>query len=120
MNTQFYLRGLNANAGLRRWLEQPLERLQCLTPVTAAAIVLEYQQDTTPAYRAFAQLAVPGPDVHAEGRDHTLEAAWRKVVTALRKQIEGRKNRQEARGKRIRHLRTPSVLRSRCRARWRA
>jgi len=42
-------------------------------------------------------LAVPGPDIHAEARDHTLEAAWLKVTAALRKQIEKRKAHQKPR-----------------------
>jgi ribosome-associated translation inhibitor RaiA len=95
MKIQFHIRGHNDNASLRRWLEQPLVRLQNLTSITAAAVVLEYERDYTPAFRAFALLAVPGPDIHAEARDHTLEAAWLKVTVALRKQIERRKMRQQ-------------------------
>lgn len=97
MKTQFHIRGLNVNADLRRWLEQPLERLASLISITAAAVVLEYRRDAAPAFRAFASLAVPGPDIHAEARDHTLEAAWLKVTAALRKQIEQRKARQQPR-----------------------
>jgi ribosome-associated translation inhibitor RaiA len=97
MKTQFHIRGLNVSADLRRWLEQPLERLQSLISVSAAGVVLEHRRDDAPAFRAFALLAVPGPDIHAEARDHTLEAAWLKVTTALRKQIEQRKSKQIAR-----------------------
>ena len=104
MKIQFHILGLNLNASLRRWLEQPLERLQNLIPVTVAAVVLEYRRDDAPAFRAFVSLAVPGPDIHAEARDHTLEAVWLKVTTALRKRIEQRKARQEARLKRDRQL----------------
>ena len=41
MKTQFHIRGLNVSTDLRRWLKQPLERLQSLIPVSAAAVVLE-------------------------------------------------------------------------------
>jgi ribosome-associated translation inhibitor RaiA len=104
--TQFHIRRWETNhhqiiqfvsADLRRWLKQPLERLQSLIPVWAAAVVLEHRRDEAPAFRAFALLAVPGPDIHAEARDHTLEAAWLKVTTALRKQTEQRKSKQIAR-----------------------
>ena len=98
MKIQFHILGLNLNASLRRWLEQPLERLQSLIPVTVAAVVLEHRRDDAPAFRAFVSLAVPGPDIHAEARDHTLEAAWLKVSTALRQQIERRKA-----GRQLRH-----------------
>lgn len=99
MNTQFRIRGLNTSASLRAWLEQQLERLRRLTPVTAAEIVLERQQDSAPAFHAQVHLAVPGPDIHAEARDHTLAAVWLKVTTALRRQIERRKARQDSRMK---------------------
>lgn len=105
MKIQFHMLGLNLNASLRHWLEQPLERLQSLISVSAAAVVLEQRRDDTPAFRAFVSLAVPGPDIHAEARDHTLEAAWLKVITALRQQIERRKMRQETRLKSDRPLR---------------
>ncbi|MBI3850540.1 MAG: HPF/RaiA family ribosome-associated protein [Verrucomicrobia bacterium] len=99
MKIQFHILGLNLNASSRHWLEQPLEGLQNLISVTAAAVVLEQRRGDAPAYRAFVSLAVPGPDIHAEARDHTLEAAWLKVTTALRQQIERRKTGQQLRHK---------------------
>ena len=114
MRTQFYIRGLNDNASLRRWLEQSLDRLERLISITAAAVVLEHRRDDAPAFRAFVSLAVPGPDIHAEACDHTLEAAWLKVLTALRKQIEQRKARQGERVKRNGHLRARAIRRTGC------
>ena len=73
--------------------------MQGLISVTAAAVVLEQRRNNAPAFRAFVSLAVPGPDIHAEARDDTLEAAWLKVITALRQQIEQRKTRQHLRHK---------------------
>jgi ribosome-associated translation inhibitor RaiA len=97
MKTQFHIRGFNVRAGSRRWLGQSLGRLQSLISITAAAVVLEHRRDDAPAFRAYVSLAVPGPDIHADARDHTLEATWLKVTTALRKQIEQRKTKQVAR-----------------------
>ena len=91
MNIQFRIHGLNANAGLRRWLEQQLERFHSLIPVSAAEVLLERERDAAPGFRAHVHLAVPGPDIHAAARDHTLEAAWLKVARNLRQQI-GRRN----------------------------
>jgi ribosomal subunit interface protein len=105
MNLQFHIRGMDLTAETRQRLEQALGRMQRLTPVTAAAVVLEYERESAPAFRAFVLLAVPGPDIHAEARDHTLEAAWLKVTTSLKKQIERRKARLEARMKENGHLR---------------
>ena len=108
MRIQFQIRGLNVSASLRRWLEEPLEELRRLIPVSTAAVVLEHERDKAPAFRAFVLLAVPGPDIHAEARDHTLPAAWLKVIIALRKQIEGRRTRLEARLKSNGRLRGPA------------
>ena len=99
MNTQFHIRGINDNSDLRRRLLQPLEQLQSLISISAIAVVLEHQQNEAPSFRAFVSLAVPGPDIHAEARDHTIEAAWLKVATALRQQIVGRKGSQQLRRK---------------------
>lgn len=95
MKTQFHILGLNLNASSRAWLEKQLERLHRLVPVTTADVVLERQRENAPAFRAHIHLAVPGPDIHADARDHTLEAAWLKVTAALRRQIERRKSRQQ-------------------------
>lgn len=97
MNIQFLIRGLNANASLRIRLEQQLEQLQNLIPVTTAEVVLEHQRDCAPSFHARVHLAVPGPDIHATARDHTLEAVWLKIVNNLSKQIERRKTRQQLR-----------------------
>jgi ribosome-associated translation inhibitor RaiA len=113
MNTQFHIRGLNTNADLRRWLEQALDRLDSLIPVTAAAVVLEHRREDAPAFRVYVSLAVPGPDVHAEAREHTLETAWLKVTADLRRQIEQRKARQDSRVKRNGHIRAQAGRRIR-------
>jgi ribosomal subunit interface protein len=97
MKIQFQFRGLNASASLRVWLEEQLERLHHLMPLSAAEVVLEQQRDNAPAFRAHVHLAVSGPDIHAAARDHTLEAVWLKVASKLRQQIERRKNQQQLR-----------------------
>jgi ribosome-associated translation inhibitor RaiA len=99
MKIQFRIRGLTANANLRGWLEKQLERLHNLIPVFSADVVLERGRDSAPAFRAHVHLAVPGPDIHADARDHTLEAVWLKVAKNLRQQIERRKFQQQLRHK---------------------
>jgi len=102
MKIQFHIRGLNITAGARNDLRQSVEQLQALIPITNAAVVLEHTWDSAPAFRAFVLVAVPGPDIHAEAREHTLQAAWLKVTASLRKQIELRKAKQLARIKSMR------------------
>jgi ribosome-associated translation inhibitor RaiA len=97
MKIQFHVRGLNVNASLRHRLERGLEGLEELISISDAAVVLEHERNNAPAFRVFVLLAVPGPDLHAEARDHTLEAAWLKVTRRLREQIELRRCRPHAR-----------------------
>jgi ribosomal subunit interface protein len=99
MKIEFRIRGLNASAGLRAWLKKQLERLHNLIPVSTAEVMLERERDSAPAFRAQVHLAVPGPDIHAAARDHTLEAAWLKVTRDLRQQMERRKVQQQLRHK---------------------
>jgi ribosomal subunit interface protein len=99
MKIQIRILGLTANAGMRSWLELQLERLRNLMPVSTAEVLLERQRDGAPAFHAQVHLAVPGPDIHAEARDHTLQAAWLKVAKKLRQQIVRRKIRQQLRHK---------------------
>lgn len=109
MKIQFRIRGLNANASLRAWLETQLKRLHNLIPVSTAEVVLEREQDSAPAFRAHVHLAVPGPDIHADARDHTLEAVWLKVTKNLRQQIERRKTRQHHKLKSNKSLSSPAI-----------
>lgn len=113
MLQQFHVRGLTVSKESRRRLEQSLERLQGLVSISATAVVLEHQRNGAPAFRAFVSLAVPGPDIHAEAFDHTFEAAWLKVIAALRRKIEYRNARKDARVKRNGHLRRAAFCRTR-------
>jgi|SRR5215204_4865207 len=97
MNIQFHTRGLNVSASSRRWLAQSLEELPGYISVSFAVAVLDRTRNGGPPFTVRVHLAVPGPDIHAEGRDHTLQAAWRKACKNLKKQIEKRKARQETR-----------------------
>jgi ribosome-associated translation inhibitor RaiA len=97
MKIEYQLRGLNPRAATGRPLDQHLERLDRLLPITSAQVVLEHQRNAAPAFSASVDLAVPGPDIHAAARDHTLEAAVLKVARRLEEQIEARKNRQDLR-----------------------
>ena len=91
------VRGMRNAGGLESLIEQSLEALRRLIPISTARVVLEQQRDNSPAYRVYAHLAVPGPDVHAAACDHTLLAAWRKLAGNLMKQFQRRTTRQQLR-----------------------
>jgi len=97
MKIQYQLRGLNPHAMTERPLEQHLEHLDGLIPIRLAQVVLEHQRNATPAFCASVDLAVPGPDIHAAARDHTLAAAMLKVAQRLEEQFVARKDRQQRR-----------------------
>jgi ribosomal subunit interface protein len=92
--------GLNARASWRGLVEAQLRRLEDLAAIGSAQVTLERQMESTPAFRVMTLLEVPGPDVHAEARDHTLQAALLKVIRDLERQIRSRKNRRTERWKR--------------------
>ena len=100
MKIQYKLRGLNPRAVTDRPMDQHLEHLDRLIPISVAQVVLEHQWDMAPAFGVSADLAVPGPDIHAAARDHTLEAAVLKVARRLEERIKARQNRQQLRLKR--------------------
>ncbi len=58
---------------------------------------LERQHAAAPAFSVSAHLAVPGPDIHATARDHTLTAAWRKLAGNLKKQFQRRMTQHQLR-----------------------
>lgn len=105
MKIQYQAFGMNSDAKSNRPLDGHLRHLNLLIPITWATVRLEHHHDTTPAFRASVHLAVPGPDIHAEAREHTLEAVILKVARRLEEQIEGRKERQQRRLKRRDHCR---------------
>lgn len=96
MKIQFQIRELKDNDRLRRQLVADLEDLNRLMAVASAHVALQRQAGITPPCQAVVMLVVPGPDIHAAARDYTWPAAWRKVVTRLREQMEERRSRPTA------------------------
>jgi ribosome-associated translation inhibitor RaiA len=105
MKIQYQVLGMNSHAASHRPMDGHLRHLNDLIPINSATVRLEHHRETTPAFCALVHLAVPGTDIHAAARDHTLQAVILKVVRRLEEQIEGRKNRQQRRLKRREHCR---------------
>lgn len=103
MKIDFRLRGWKSSAALQQLVEGQLERLRTFVRVSDAAVVLERSRAATPPWIARVHLQVPGPDLRAEARDHTAEAAWRKVMQALYGEVGRRLDRRRQRaGERLR------------------
>ncbi len=116
MTIQFEIRGIKGGDKLRRQVAADLGDLGALIEVTGAHVALQCQREVTPAYQAVATLAVIGPAVHAAARDHTWPAAWRKVITRLREQMEERQRLHKARHESPAPARGPAGNRAKHRA----
>ena len=81
------IRSTNA---LDSWIEKQSFSLQPALRIDEANVRLVRQPEASPAYRVHVHLVTPGPDVFAEGNDHTLQAAFAKVMAQLRYKITGR------------------------------
>jgi ribosome-associated translation inhibitor RaiA len=75
---------------LDSWVERQILALGQARQIDEANVRLERLENASPAYQVNVHLVTPGPDVFAESRDHTLRAAFGKVMKQLREQITSR------------------------------
>jgi ribosome-associated translation inhibitor RaiA len=119
MKTTLRYLSLKAQTTWHRQVEEQLNHLHSLTPITAAEVVLEHQDEAKPPFRVQVRLEVPGPGVHpkatrharqaallvhgpalhAEAVDNTLEAALLKATRDLEHQVQAHKLKRLERGK---------------------
>jgi ribosome-associated translation inhibitor RaiA len=92
-------RGLKAHPVWQALVETQFKHLEDLGAIASATVTLEWQRGIKPAFRVLGVLEVPGPDFHAEARDHTLQAAVLKAVKDLERQIRSRNSRRSERWK---------------------
>lgn len=103
-------RHLRSTHALDSLVEERIIALQPRLQIDEANVRLECCPDSSPAFRAHIHLVTPGPDLAAEGRDHTIRAAIDRVLAELEDKL------QERRRQRVRRLRSnqqsPAALRS--------
>lgn len=88
-------KNVNATDALNTWVEDQITTLQPDLQIDEANISLAFDSDASPAFQAKAHLVTPGPDVLAEGCDHTLQAAFHKLMESLRGKIGNRATRRQ-------------------------
>lgn len=71
-------------------IEKGVFALQPLIQIDEAIVRVEWNEGQSPAFKAHAHLVTPGPDVEAEGTDHSLRAAVSKMFKALRAKVDAR------------------------------
>jgi ribosome-associated translation inhibitor RaiA len=74
---------LRSTDELDSMIEERILALQSRLQIDEANVRLARHYETSPAFSVHIHLVTPGPDVLAEGRDHTLRAAIEKVMTGL-------------------------------------
>ena len=88
LNVQHF--NIASTDALDSWVEQQILALGQLRQIDEANIKLTRHADSSPAFQVHVHLVTPGPDVFAEDRDHTLRAAFTKVMAQLRDTITSR------------------------------
>lgn len=81
-------------------IEERILELQSRLQIDEANVRIACHHETSPTFSVHIHLVTPGPDVLAEGRDHTLRAAIEKVMSGLEGRIGDRveRRRQRVRG----------------------
>ena len=82
---------------LDSWVEKQILALGQARQIDEANVRLVRLKNASPAYQVNVHLVTPGPDVFAESRDHTLRAAFEKVIKQLREQITSRATKRQQR-----------------------
>lgn len=85
---------LPSRDGLDRWVEDQILALGEARQIDEANVRLECQFESSPSFAVRIHLVTPGPDLFAEGHDHTLRAAFTKALTQLQESIAGRVTRR--------------------------
>lgn len=98
LNVQHH--NLRSTHELDSLIEDRILALQSRLQIDEANVRLECHFEASPAFGVRIHLVTPGPDVFAEGRDHTLRAAVRKAMA----QIETKMGHRAA--KRLQRLRS--------------
>jgi ribosome-associated translation inhibitor RaiA len=74
---------LRSSDELDSLLEERILAFEPRLQIDEARVRLECRWEESPAYFVAIHLVTPGPDLRAEGRDHTIRAAIGKAVTDL-------------------------------------
>lgn len=85
---------IRSTHALDSWVEKQILALGESRQIEEANIELAHHADSSPGYQARVHLVTPGPDVFADARDHTVRAAFEKVMKDLRANITRRAAKQ--------------------------
>lgn len=92
MNMKLTLQHLSIRStdALDSWVEEQIFALREWLRIDEANVRLVHRPGASPAYQVRVHLVTPGPDLIAEGCDHTLQAAFAKMLAQIHTQITTR------------------------------
>ncbi len=82
---------------LDAWVEKQIFSLEKRLQIDEAQVRLVRRPEGSPPYAVHVHLVTPGPDVVAEGEDHTLRAAVAKAMERVRDKITQRSAKRHQR-----------------------
>ena len=91
MKTILVHRSINPDAKLANQVREKLEKLSGLARIEVAEVTFERSAAASPPFLVRMHLAVPGPDLHVEEKEHTLQAALHKAFGKLARMVRNRK-----------------------------
>ena len=96
MNMKLTLQHLSIRSTdtLDSWVEEQIFALREWLHIDEANVRLVRRPGASPAYQVKVHLVRPGPDLVAEGCDHTLQAAFAKMLAQIHTQITTRATRR--------------------------
>ena len=74
-------------------LEEGILNLESRLQIDEAHAQLERRSELSPAFRVAIHIVTPGPDLQAEGRDHTIRAAIAKALADLNARLNHREHK---------------------------
>ena len=98
---------------LDSWIESQILSLQPRLQIDEATVRLARHPESSPSYHVHVHLVTPGPDVLAEGQDHTLRGAFGKVMRQVsesiahrvQKRLRRQKSNRSAPAEKVRRIR---------------
>ena len=80
-------------------IENRILALQLRVRIDEAHVRLECRFESSPPFGVRIHLVTPGPDVFAEGRDHTIHAAIHKALGEIESRLDHREAKRQQRAR---------------------
>ncbi len=93
MKLTLYHQNIRSTDEVDSLLEEGILSLDPRLQIDEAHARLERQSELSPAFRVAIHIVTPGPDLQAEGRDHTIRAAIGKALADLNARLHQREHK---------------------------